>query len=452
MGETSIKDNLDIKHFNRTSQIAVVVMALVMFIATLVWILPSIGNNDLKIMFIAPLSIEEAPCNDADPADDLDSSPWRRCYTIESSVVSASEYHSVSVVRLVKIAALIVAFLIPLFNYGRSSKNTSVRELSNFSSLSRTEQVFIVIRNVSISIALTLFLWTIFAALEVMGGLAAIDDEPMGVPSGIAILTAAVFVAIITFFLIEWTIDLNLVTIGGAGIVILVVSYSLSIPFASHDWSEAFSALGNTNTSTMIAGFNGSRGLFLYAMVGLGLIFWGYTIDAFRLFNKNAEHLPIDNKWLVLMGILGFLAGVGSMIVGFVASNDKNWLHVLGAVGTPLVSLGLIGLLAWMYPREPAHGYPSRKRAICLIAIGVVLAIFAAGILHALSYLLSMDIISILELEFVYFLFFLAFTQIYSLYLTEYIDEITGPHDGDDHRELRIYPQNFIKSLQKQRD
>jgi hypothetical protein len=454
--------NQDIKHFILMSGFAVMVILVVVVIG--IWVWSPFGDDGVGIMFIQPLKIEQLADSDCvqeelnvyvsdsetnmainerdDENDEWKDEPDRhlqRCYTIENYVEDSSKYESISVVRLMGLVTLVVAFLVPLVSYGSNATRPILRELSNiFNGRSVGERVIIVIRNAVVGGAVTLFLFTIFTALEQMMGLVAIDNTPMNIQPSIAILTTAVFVTIITFFLHEWISGLTLRDIGGAGIVFLLVSFLLSFPFASHNWSGvagAYSTLGHSNSSTAVAGFGGSQGLFLYTMISLGLVFWAFTIDTYRLFVKYNEFLLTDKRLYLIVG-LGFFAGLGSMFVGIFPSADEPFLHKVGSLGGPAVSLLLILVLAMMYPNTAAKcksnslEYPNRKNGILLAAVIVIVLIVVLIVGETIS-LLQENTITILEVEFAYFLFFLLFIQLYALYLTEYIDESTCQQQED---------------------
>jgi hypothetical protein len=409
-------ENPDMKFFNDTLKISLIIMVLVIILAAVVW------RDGSKIMFIAPRTIELI--------DDFECLPTaseiieannseleiQRCYVITDTLPAG--YHGVSLVRLTGIILLIVTFFTLFINYGRRSKYDAVKDISKVSSR-------LVIRNFLVSLALTSFLFVVFTAFEVMGGLAAIDNTPTEVPLGIALLTTGAFISVASFRLINWISEWDFVDISSASVVILIVSYTLSILFTTNDWSHAYSQLGHTNKATEIAGFNGSQGLFLLTMASLGLIFLVFTLDTFVLL-KNLmlkEHSIVKPKWLLwIMALSGFFAGLGAVIVGVIPANESNF-HNVGAIGSPVSSVIMILSLAFLYPVATDSEYENRKPELWFITSIVVVSLV---LIFGFFVVIKGDIVSALEAELVYFIMFLLYIQLYAQNLAEYIDEVEG--------------------------
>lgn len=425
-------ENKDVVDFNRTLSNAIIVMLLVIVYALFgVWR----DWENPKIIFVEPLRIS---------LEDSSSCPEAlRCYSIESSIAdNQPEPHPVSVMDMVKRVMTVLALYITFFTYG----DIPLRQLfADLFSSDRLESIVVVLRNLLIGLALAMFLWVVFSAMDVLAGLAAINSAPVHMNLSVAVLTVAVFVAVSTFLLIQWVIDLDLVNIGRAGIVILMVSYSLSIPFSTQDWNFAYSALGESNTSAIVGGGHGSQALFLFAMVGMGMIFMAFAIDIVRLFvthfSETTNTALSGNVWArSSVAILGILAGLGSVFVGIAPSNTNPSLHDIGAYGAPIASLILVLLLVLMYPKETINNYKNHKTMIIILGATLILTLILVGVLKAVLG----EGISILELEFAYFFLFLLFIQIYSTYFTEYIDEKTGQQNYQSFRGTRRYPFGAI--------
>jgi len=327
-------------------------------------------------------------------------------------------YNSLSLVRLTGIVLLGVVFLTVAFTYGYDSKYDALRQ----------DRLWLIwaVRNVLIAIALTLFLFVVFVAFDFMGGLVAVDNTPMAVPPVIALLTIGAFISVISFRMMNWFINWDIVEVSSASVVVLIIAYALSILFTTYDWSGAYSRLGNTNNASLIAGYNGSRGLFLFAMLSLGLIFWTFSVDAFFLIKKYAP--AVSKFWLYLALLMGILAGIGAMIVGIIPSNENSALHGVGAYGSAIVSSIMMLVLAHLYPTTTSQGNNNSvnsKEKLWFVAILLVLAlIIIVVILHFFGK-------GVLESELVFFIFFLLYIQLYAQELANYVDEIVPDTSSD---------------------
>ena len=388
--------NPDVQCFEKALLCALVAMFGVMLVSSGLWF-----TDSRQVIMVVPAEKYIEECSSDKPDTSCVSLQYR---------LSTERYNPFTVVDVTGISSIVASVVFSVVAFVTSNNKSEVVPTGFAKWVSR----FIVVGVIGG------FVWVMAEVLAIMVSLVVVSSNV--VPTPVAVLTAGVLVGLVSFTIVSWCEKLNVNSIGGFAILVLVVSLYLSIFFTTSDWSNAFSALGTNSHGLFVAGGNGSVGLFRFTFVSMGFLVVAYVIDITYLYRSNSDMLHKHGGTIAVLTVaLGVIIGLGANVVGFVPYDSNPTLHNFGAMGAPLAAIALVALLYYAFPYHAEHSYRNNRRVVRLLGGGIIVVLLFVGTINFLK--LGNGMITTLEAEFVFIFCLLLFLQVFSLYVTEFLDE-----------------------------